>query len=64
MTSFTASLERVLPRKESKVADAGHAAVFRNGVVVFETVIPSSLRFQRNKMHNSPLLPELSPTFS
>ena len=43
-TTVSASVERVLERNETSVAEAGHAAVFRNCVVVFEAIIPSSLR--------------------
>ncbi len=64
VTSVSASVERVFERNESSVAEAGHAAVFRNGVVVFEAIIPSSLRVQRIKTHNSRSLPELSSSFS
>ena len=64
MTRVSASAERVFERNERSVPEAGHAAVFRNVVVVFEAIIPSSLRVQRIKTHNSPLLPELSSAFS
>ena len=40
VTSVSASPERVLVRNESSVVEAGHAAVFRNVVVVFEAIIP------------------------
>ena len=54
MTERFPSAERFWQRKESSVAEAGHAAVFRNGIVVFEVFIPSSLRFQRNKTTITP----------
>jgi len=64
VTSISASAESVLPRNESSVAEAGHAAVFRNGVVVLEAMISLISEVQRIKTHNSPRLPELSSNFS
>jgi hypothetical protein len=63
VTSISASAERVLPRNKSSVAEAGHAAVFRNGVVVLEAIIRSSLRFNVSKRTIHPVFQRFPPLF-
>ena len=63
MTSILASSERVLPRKDSNIAEAGHAAVFRNGIVDFEVFIQSSLRFNVTKHTIEPFFQSFSDFF-
>src|SRR5829696_2807738 len=58
LTPRTVAIERLFARNDSRVPDAGHAAVFLKANVLVVPVI-QFLEIQHNKTVNPPRLPEL-----